>query len=93
MRNATMKLCLCLLVLAGIGLPALAQQGADLKIDVFIPPGMEQLIQVEIVRDDKEPSITKLSVKRTVSPDVRFATFFQTMIGPNSQRPSGIVNP
>ncbi len=50
------------------------------SIEVYVPQGMP--VQIEVTRDERELSITKLNIKRIVGPEVKSISVIEWMVGP-----------
>ena len=53
------------------------------SIEVYVPEGMP--IQIEVTRDERELSITKLNIKRIVGPEVKSISVTEWMVGPEQK--------
>ncbi|MEK6304625.1 MAG: hypothetical protein AABO41_28410 [Acidobacteriota bacterium] len=49
-------------------------------IEIYVPQGMP--VQIEVTRDERDLSITKLNIKRIVGPEVRSMSVTEWMMGP-----------
>jgi hypothetical protein len=62
----------------------------EVKVEQYIPSGMEPLISLEVWRDEKEQSITKYRYRRNVAPEVTKATIIALMVGADGKVLPGI---
>jgi len=82
MKPFKLALCLCVLMVTPV---MTAQRPPDPKVEIYIPAGMEKIIQIEATRDESEPTITKYNIKRIVGPEVNKVTILNLIVGPEGK--------
>jgi hypothetical protein len=83
MKPSTLGLCLCTLM--SMAATVLAQRPPDPKVEIYIPEGMEQVIRLDVRRDDNEPTITKYNINRICAPEVDKVFLVTLTVGPDNQ--------